>query len=429
MAKVETILVVGGGVAGLTTAAALHRHGFTTELVERQQTWHALGAGFLVQANGMRMLLALGLAAGVENAGAVVRRWQFCDERGDLLSETDLEALWGDTGPCVGIERPKLQRALLPGVANLRCRLGTSVISLVQDDRRVSVEFSDGSTGDYDLVVGADGIKSTVRALTLTAAAPSDLGAMNWRSVAPIRPAGLTGLQMHLGDGCVFGLVPMGAGRTYGFAYVIQPRFQDPLEGRLERLRNRFATFGGRAQEYLASLGRDDEVICSAMEWMEFEKWHAGRVVLVGDAAHASSPMMGQGGCMAMEDACVLAEELRAAASVQNALASYVNRRKARVKWVQHQSKAVGEILAVPSAVRNAALRERGNEAMKSRFGPLVPAPYLRTRNSRQARQRRHGSFLNPARRRDRLARRHSARGGRRADRLNRRVRWCRLAG
>ncbi len=203
--------------------------------------------------------------------------------------------------------------------------------------------------------------------MTLTAAAPSDLGAMNWRSIAPIRPVGVTGLQMHLGDGCMFGLVPMGAGRTYGFAYVIQPRFHDPLEGRLERLRNRFATFGGRVQEYLASLERDDEVICSAMEWMEFEKWHTGRVVLVGDAAHASSPMMGQGGCMAMEDACVLAEELRAAATVESAHASYVNWRKARVKWVQYQSMAVGEIIAVPSAVRNAALRERGNEGHQHR--------------------------------------------------------------
>ena len=375
MAKIETILVVGGGVAGLTTAAALHRHGFTTELVERQQSWHALGAGFLVQANGMRMLRSLGLAAGVEDAGAVVRRWQFHDEQGEVLSETDLEGLWGDAGPCVGIERSKLQRALLPGVGNLRCRLGTSVISVVQDERRVSVGFSDDSTEDYDLVVGADGIRSTVRALTLTAAAPSDLGAMNWRSIAPIRPAGLTGLQMHLGDGCTFGLVPMGAGRTYGFAYIIQPRIRDPLEGRLDRLRKRFAMFGACVQEYLASLERDDQVICSAMEWMEFEKLHTGRIVLVGDAAHASSPMMGQGGCMAMEDACVLAEELRAAATVESALASYVSRRKARVEWVQHQSMAVGESLVMPSAVRNAMLHQRGNEAMHARFGPLVSAP------------------------------------------------------
>ena len=375
MANVETILVVGGGVAGLTAATALHQHGFTTELVERQQTWHALGAGFLVHANGMRMLRSLGLAAGIENAGTVVRRWCFCDEHGDLLSETDLEALWGNAGPCIGIERPKLQRALLPGVSNVRCRLGTSVISLAQDGRRVSVWFSDGSTGNYDLVVGADGIKSTVRSLTLTTTAPSDLGAMNWRSIAPIRPAGLNALQLQLGHGCVFGLVPMGAGRTYGFAYVVQPRFHDPLEGRLERLRNRFATFGGRVRQYLASLEHDDQVICSAMEWMQSEKWHSGRVVLVGDAAHASSPMMGQGGCMAMEDACVLAKELRASATVESALASYVDRRKPRVRWVQQQSMALAEIVTGPSAPRNAALRERGDEAMQARFGPLVQAP------------------------------------------------------
>jgi FAD-dependent urate hydroxylase len=128
-------------------------------------------------------------------------------------------------------------------------------------------------------------------------------------------------------------------------------------------------------QEYLASLERDDQVICSAMEWMELERWHTGRIVLVGDAAHASSPLMGQGGCMAMEDACVLAEELRAAATVESALASYVSRRKPRVEWVQHQSMAVGENLTVPAEVRNAALRERGKEAMQARFGPLVPAP------------------------------------------------------
>ena len=93
MAKIEAVLVVGGGVAGLTAAAALHRQGFTTELVERQPTWHALGAGFLVQGNGMRMLRSLGLAAYVEKAGAVVRRWQFCDEQGNALSETDLAVL------------------------------------------------------------------------------------------------------------------------------------------------------------------------------------------------------------------------------------------------------------------------------------------------------------------------------------------------
>jgi 2-polyprenyl-6-methoxyphenol hydroxylase-like FAD-dependent oxidoreductase len=148
------------------------------------------------------------------------------------------------------------------------------------------------------------------------------------------------------------------------------------MEGRLERLRNRFATFGRRVQEYLTSLERNDQVICSAMEWMECEKWHSGRVVLVGDAAHASSPMMGQGGCMAMEDACVPAKELRAAATVESALSGYVLRRKPRVEWVQNQSMTLADSLTTASsALRNAALREHGNEAMQSRFGPLMSAP------------------------------------------------------
>ena len=139
MAKIEKILVVGGGVAGLTAAAALHQRGFRTELVERQQTWRALGAGFLVHANGMRMLLALGLAASVENAGTIVCRWQFCDEQGDLLSETDLEALWGDVAlvgdrkgyrisACVILETP---RWLDTKWTQLLGHLGKEVVRLI----------------------------------------------------------------------------------------------------------------------------------------------------------------------------------------------------------------------------------------------------------------------------------------------------------
>ncbi len=108
MADVERTLIVGGGIAGLTLAAALHQQGFTTELIEANPTWHAVGAGFLVQANGMRMLHALGLGEAIEHAGAVVRQWDFCDNEGEVLFGTDLEALWSDAGPCVGIERTQL---------------------------------------------------------------------------------------------------------------------------------------------------------------------------------------------------------------------------------------------------------------------------------------------------------------------------------
>jgi 2-polyprenyl-6-methoxyphenol hydroxylase-like FAD-dependent oxidoreductase len=128
-------------------------------------------------------------------------------------------------------------------------------------------------------------------------------------------------------------------------------------------------------QEYLAALDGDEQIHCSAIEWLEVARWGTGRVVLIGDAAHAGSPMMGQGGSMAMEDACVLAETLRGAGDVEGALAAFVARREPRVGWVRQQSLAAAHGLGLPAAARNAALRERGDAMLRARFQPLTAPP------------------------------------------------------
>ena len=375
MAEVKTVLTVGGGIAGLTLGRALRRQGFTVEVVERSTTWRAEGGGIMVHANGMRMLRALDLEAAVERAGTRVRLWHFCDQAGEILCESNLEALWGDVGPCIGIERMRLQQALVAGIEGVPWRQGTSIRSLTQHDERVSVTFDDGSSATYDLVVGADGISLTVRALTLSTTPPTYTGGMAWRSVAPIRPRGLTSLQFLLGEGCFFGLCPVGDGSTYGFGNITQSRAYEPLEGRLDRLRRHFAGFGGIVQDYLAALTSDEQIHCGPVDWVALDKWHSGRVVLIGDAAHASSPMMGQGGCMALEDACVLAESLRRNATTAGAIESYVARRRPRVSWVHQESDAAAQGFRLPSDTRNAALRQHGDQVFQRRFAPLVAAP------------------------------------------------------
>ena len=125
------------------------------------------------------------------------------------------------------------------------------------------------------------------------------------------------------------------------------------------------------AQEYLTSLDQDEQIHCRPIEWLGLDEWRSGRVVPIGDAARACSPMMGQGGCKAIEDAVVLAELLGLADHVGNALGAYVERRGPRVDWAGQQSRAVGESLGMPPGIRNAALRERGHAMFRHRFGPL----------------------------------------------------------
>lgn len=375
MGEVGQVLVVGGGIGGLTMAAALRQLGLGAEIVERDGDWRPVGAGLSVQPNGLRVLSKLGLEAATIGSGCVIGRWLFADQYGGTLCEIDLGEVWGDVGPCVGIARARLQEVLVAGARAVPCRLGTSIAAIDQDSRQVSVRFTDGSAGAYDLVVGADGIRSAVRDLVFGKAEPAFAGQISWRSLVPISLPGPPSIQFWLGERCFFGLCAVGGGYTYGFANITSERQHDPVRGRLGRLRERFAGFGASVHDFLACLEDDEQIHCSAIEWVEQERWHNGRVVLIGDAAHASSPMMGQGGSMAMEDAWVLAGLLHTEPTLEGALASYAQRRAPRVSWVQQQSRVVADSFNTPPQARNEVLRSHGEAIYRNRYLPLTSEP------------------------------------------------------
>ena len=148
MAEASRILIVSGGIAGLSAAIALGDAGYRAELVESRADWPVTGAAITMHANGVHALGRLGLANGLRGAGAVVPRWSFHDAQGNLLCATDLADLWSDVGPCLGVTRVELQRLLAGRAHETAHRLGVAVTTLTQGPAAVTAKFSDGSTGD-----------------------------------------------------------------------------------------------------------------------------------------------------------------------------------------------------------------------------------------------------------------------------------------
>ena len=170
------ILVVGAGIAGLGAARALRKRGFAPNVVEQQSSWTHPGAGIYLPGNAARALRALGLESAVTERGSLIPHQRLCDHRGRLLAEIDLAALWGDVGLCLAVHRSDLHEVLATHGQPVPIRMGRPVQRLHHGENKVTVEFGDATAERYDLVIGADGLHSTTRRLTVGARAVRQWG-------------------------------------------------------------------------------------------------------------------------------------------------------------------------------------------------------------------------------------------------------------
>jgi 2-polyprenyl-6-methoxyphenol hydroxylase-like FAD-dependent oxidoreductase len=339
------VLVVGGGIGGLSTAIALRRRDVDVDVVEINPKWDVYGVGIIQPANAIRALDALGLAEQAVAQGFAMKGSRFHDKDGNQLGEVPaLDLLGPKYPPMNGITRPRLhaifQDAVKRSGANIR--LGLTVDSVGEDGR---VAFSDGGDGEYDLVVGADGIHSHVRSLVFPRAPePQYTGQIVWRYNVP-RPEGLDTLDMFVGANGKAGFVPLAPDLMYILYIEAVPadRVKVPDERLAEVFRERLAEFGGPVAEVRDRYITDPaKVVVRPVESLLVPKpWHRGRVVLVGDAAHATSPHVGQGGAMAIEDAIVLAEEVTSG-DLDAALERYAERRYPRCREIWEISRQIG---------------------------------------------------------------------------------------
>jgi FAD-dependent urate hydroxylase len=363
------ILIVGAGLAGLSLARALDEAGFAPQVIEREAGWGVAGTGMYLPANGVRALRTLGLEGAVAARGTQISRQRLLDHRGHLLAEIDLDRLWGDVGPCLALPRTELHQILREGVP---VQLGRTIRSLEHLDGPVQVGFDDGSGGDYDLVVGADGLRSSVRRLAVDPRPPVPVGQHSWRFLAA-RPPEVTTWTVMLGRGSSFLTVPVGPGLVYCYADVTADtadggeRDGDPVG----RLRERFAGFADPVPGLLDQLEDPARVHVASIEQVAEERWGRGAVVLVGDAAHGMSPNMAQGAALAFEDALVLAGCLRDATTVTNAVAAFVARRNRRTGWVRAQTHRRDRTRNLPPVLRDLTLRAFGRRIFRSNHRPL----------------------------------------------------------
>jgi len=343
---VSDVVIAGAGIGGLTLAVALQRRGVRVRVFERASQLTAAGAGIGLPANGVKALQRLGLGEAVAKAGMVVERAVILDSRGRQLgSEVDLTDVYRSMGASlVALHRGRLHAVLLDAVADRIVTTGAHVVSFEQQRDSVHVALIDGQRIDTGILVGADGLHSTVRAQLIGASAPVYSGYTSWRGVTPANSVPLPHRTSESwGRGERFGIVPIGFGEIYWFAVADAPPGGTDVDVRGELL-TRFRAWHEPVGAIIEATPPDRIVRTDIYDREPIARWHTGRVVLIGDAAHPMTPNLGQGAGQAIEDAVVLDECLAASSSIEDALTRYEQRRVARANSIVRASRRFGAI-------------------------------------------------------------------------------------
>lgn len=336
------ILIIGGGIGGLTSAIALRRHGHTVTVIEKDPEWSVYGVGIIQQANVIRAMKELDLVDDYMAAGVPFNKVAIHAPDGTLVAQVPMPQLVEGYPASMGIGRPALHKILGDRTiaSGADVRLGVTATQIDDRGDAVHVAFSDGSEGVYDVVVGADGVYSQTRGTIMPdASGPEFTGQSVWRYNFP-RPDDLDALHAYNGP-IGAGLVPINEELMYLYLTTAEP--DNPWyapDTLAETLRAKMRSHSAQEIRDMAEQVTDNEgVVYRPLEGMMLRgEWHLGRVVLLGDAVHATTPHLGQGAGLAIEDSIVLADEIAKNATPEAAFTAYRERRFERCRYIVDKS-------------------------------------------------------------------------------------------
>lgn len=379
-------IIIGGGIGGLSTAVALRRAGIEAVVFEQQADLRKtqVGGGIHMWVNAMRALQQLQLADRVSELGAPIERTEFATRRGRSLGSWPLAEIAREHGVSdVGITRGELQQVLVDAQDSAAVHEGVSCVGFTQDESGVVVRFADSREERADLLIGADGLRSTIRAQLLGEKPPRYAGYAQLQALAPggeaLLPAGLERIIFGCGKRVV--LHHAGGGKLFwaGALYGPEGSFSTP-GGKKERLLEAFRGWEHPIEAAIEATPEETIVGFDIFDRPPVERWGSGRVTLVGDAAHPMTTNLSQGGCQALEDAVVLARCLRENGDVPGALRAFEASRIPRTSPLVKQSYRIARMGGIRNPV-GCALRDRlmgltlGTVALKSHRAFLAGAP------------------------------------------------------
>jgi len=349
MSAIRRVLVVGGGIGGMSAAICLSKGGVAVDLVELEAHWRALGAGVTLNSAALRAFASVGVLAEIKREGHCGGVITLRKVDGEVFFTGPAQSPFGpDIPTAAGILRPALHRILAEESLGSRVvvKLGVTVASLRQSTRDVKVGFSDGTTATYDLVVGADGLHSKVREMIFPyALKPRFTGQGCWRALVP-RPSDVQGARMYFGRQKA-GVNPVSQDQMYLFLLhnVGENRWMPPNDWP-ELLKAELTEYTDPViSKVRESLNETSSIIYRPLEALVLPSpWYQDRILLIGDAAHATTPHNAFGAGLAVEDGIVLAELINSELPAEEVLQRFMERRFERCHFVVEMSVHLGDL-------------------------------------------------------------------------------------
>ena len=329
------IAIIGGGIGGLTTAIALRQVGFEPEVYEQAPALLDVGAAIAIWPNAMRVLERLNLVDKILEKAGVMEEIRWLDRDGRLINKVSIS---GPQFPALALHRADLQNILLHAVPPSSIHLGYTLVDYTQANDKMMATFANGHSTEADFLIGADGIHSHVRAQFINDGEPVYRGYTVWRGISSTIPHSIppaTAIEIH-GRGKRFGIGPVGLGRLGWWASANNADTGDLL--------HLFDEWYPPVLELIGATPPSSILKTGAFDRPSNRSWGSGQMTLLGDAIHPTTPNLGQGGCLAVEDAMVLARCFQKYGASEEALRKYERCRYGRTTAVTRYSRFYGSV-------------------------------------------------------------------------------------